>query len=405
MSKRINGEGTIRQRSSGIWEARLAYTDDDGVSDRQSFYGKTRAEAKRKLDEARRRLEAGDPARDAALTVGEWCDQWMATTLAASSRKPSTKQTFRVILNSYVKPTKLGRTALPGLRPSVVDAWLMELRAMTKKRKGDDGEVVWVRRLSETSMVKVFRCLSVALDGAVRDKRLARNPLASAEVPKVERREARYLTAAQTLAILAAAKQASAERRGHGDVSSASYPLLALIAAMGMRKGEALALKWADVDLKDATITIRGTLTRIDGELVVTAPKTARSRRMLTVSPGVVELLKSWRRKRAALQLRAGSEWVESDYVFTTEAGRPVDPSSALRVFKVAAARAGVEGATIHSLRHAAATAMINAGNPITAVSSALGHARTSITVDVYGHAGAEAQAAALADSAAAIGL
>ncbi|GAA1951130.1 site-specific integrase [Microbacterium deminutum] len=402
MNKRLNGEGTFRQRPNGSWEARVAYTDDDGTTKRLSFYGKTRAEAKAKLDEAAKRIEAGDPARDAAFTVSEWCERWLSTTLAASARKPTTKSTFATVLRTYISGCRIGRIPLSKLRPSHVDAWLVELRTLTKTIEGADGERVETRRLTESTIRKAWNCLSVALDGAVRDKALARNPLKVGEAPVPEHHEARFLTAEETTAILAAAK--AMDDAPHGR-QSAAYPLLAFIAATGVRKGEALALRWDAVDLDAGTAKIVGTLSRLSGELVITSPKTVKSRRTLTLSPGVARLLRSHRTAQLEARLAAGSLWQDSGHVFTTVTGRPVDPSTALRSLKAAAAKAGVQGAAVHTLRHTAATAMLEAGVPLAAVSMALGHARSSITADVYAHATVGAQEAAMRAAAAAVGL
>lgn len=90
MRKRFNGEGTFRERPDGRWEGRLAYTDDDGVRRRLSFYGSSEADTRKKVRTAARRLEEGETAKDSAVTVAAWCDEWCRTTLEASSRKPTT---------------------------------------------------------------------------------------------------------------------------------------------------------------------------------------------------------------------------------------------------------------------------------------------------------------------------
>lgn len=172
-----------------------------------------------------------------------------------------------------------------------------------------------------------------------------------------------------------------------------------------MRKGEALALRWTDVNLNASTAKITGTLSRAKGHLIVTTPKTPRSRRTLTLSAGVVQLLRSHRVQQLEARLAAGSVWEDSGHVFTTITGQPVDPSTALRSLKLAASRAGVKGAAVHTLRHTAATAMLEAGVPLAAVSAVLGHSRASITADVYAHATVTAKDAAMQAAAAAVGL
>ena len=140
-----------------------------------------------------------------------------------------------------------------------------------------------------------------------------------------------------------------------------------------MRRGEALALRWEDVDLEAGVLRVRGTLSRVDGELVRTNPKTAKSTREIPVTPGVVALIRSHRDAQAAERTWAESTWEESGYVFTTEFGRPIDPRSLFRAFVAAVKRSGVdpEGAGLHTLRHSAAAfpacaATLRSGRPVT---------------------------------------
>lgn len=125
-----------------------------------------------------------------------------------------------------------------------------------------------------------------------------------------------------------------------------------------MRRGEALALRWEDVDLEAGVLRVRGTLSRVDGELVRTNPKTAKSTREIPVTPGVVALVRSHRDAQAAERTWAESTWEESGFVFATEFGRPIDPRNLFRAFVAAVKRSGVdpEGVGLHTLRHSVAT-------------------------------------------------
>jgi integrase len=399
MSKRHNGEGTFTQRKNGTWQARLSYIDDDGVSHRLSFYGRTQTEAARKLREARKRIEAGDPAKDAAVTVARWCDMWCATTLEASSRKPTTKALMRTLIGSHIKTAKIGAVPLAKLRPSHVDAWVLELRSKTRTMDG-----IAVRALSDSTVQRVFRVLRVVIDGAVRDKLLAVNPVAKVEQPAAERHEARVLAPAEVAAILTQAKAMDNERKA-GESATHWHALFATIAATGLRKGEALALRWDDVDLPAGTIAVRGTLSRVAGALIVTTPKTRSSRRVLAPSEGVMRMLRAHRLAQLEDRMRAGSVWAGSGHVFASAAGTPIDPRNVLRSFTAACARANVSGATVHTLRHSAATAMLDDGVHLKAVSQLLGHAGTQITADTYAHLTASTARKAMDGLGVALGL
>ncbi len=136
-------------------------------------------------------------------------------------------------------------------------------------------------------------------------------------------------------------------------------PVLVLIAATGLRRGEVLALRWDRVNLTNGSLRIAATLGRVGDELVITEPKTERSRRTVPLSPAIV---------------------------FTTEFGGRVDPRNVLRTIEIAASKAGVENVGVHTLRHSAAVGWLDAGVHIKAVADLLGHSSISITGDIDGH-------------------
>jgi integrase len=209
----------------------------------------------------------------------------------------------------------------------------------------------------------------------------------------MKRHEARHLTAAEVARVLEAAE------------GSRYHDLLVLIAATGLRRGEAGALRWSDIDLDAGTLTVRGTLSRVDGELVVTEPKTERSRRTLPLSPSIVAMLRRHRKAQLAERLHAGSVWVDTGHVFATESGTPVEPRNIYRALAVAAEKAELENVGVHTLRHSAATAWLENGVHIKAVSDLLGHSSIAVTGDIYGHVSDDTSRAAMDVLSDALGL
>jgi integrase len=376
MAKNANGEGSIYKRTRDgkvvRYEGAINYTADDGNTKRHTIYGRTRADVRDKLRKARERLDAGAPVRDAKRTVADWLAQWCATTLAASDRKESTRELYARLCEKHLEPAPFGAIRLDKLRPSDIEALVLAMRAEIKPAKTEGAEPV--RALSDSTIRSTYTVLRAGLDGAVRDGLIARNPAAVVKRPGVARWEAKHASAVDVTKILVAAE-------------GLRYRfVLVLIAATGLRPGEALALRWSDVDLDGAVLVVRGTLGRVGGRLVITEPKTERSRRTVPLTPALVSMLRTHRRQQAAERLHAGNQWRDSGLVFATEFGTPVEPRNILRTIELAAEKAGLEGIVVHTLRHSAAVAWLESGVHIKAVADLLGHSSIAVTGDIYGN-------------------
>ncbi len=365
MSKNANGEGSIypwkKNGKRAGYKGAISYRDEYGAAKRYVAYGRTRKEVRGKLDKARQRLDEGAPVKDSKQAVGEWLTYWRATGLAASNRKESTKVLYGTLARKHLEPPPFGAIRLDLLKPSDIDAMLLALRQRDKP-------------LADSTVFNIYTVLRAALDGAVRDNLIARNPAAQVDRPLVPKKEARHISAADLAKLLAAA-----DGLRYRDV-------LVLIAGTGLRRGEAVALSWSNVNLDGGTIRVEATLSRVGKELLITEPKTDRSHRTVPLSPAVVALLKTQKARQAAERLRAGNQWTDTGLVFTTELGTAVDPRNILRTVELAAKKAGIDKTGVHTLRHSAATGWLESGVHIKAVSDLLGHSSISVTGDVYGH-------------------
>jgi integrase len=369
--RRGNHEGSNPfQRDDGRWQVLVRYTDQYGLTKRATVYGKTAPDAREKAGEVLARLTEGLPARDKKTTLETFTREWIASALAASDRKATTKTMYAGVARVHIVGSHIGGLALDKVRPMHVEGWIVGLRA-----KG----------LSESTVRSAYTILRAILDTAVRDGALARNPAAAVKRPKVTAKESVFLTPEQVRALLGAAKK------------SRYADLFTLLVNTGLRRGEALALRWSDIDHEEKLLRVRGTLARVDGDLIVTSTKTAKSRRSIPLSDGAESLLKEIRKQQLMDRLKAGSVWHQTGYVFTTEDGRPCDPRNALRALKSAATKMGMTGVGLHTLRHSAATAMLTNGVPLKVVSEILGHASIVITADIYGHVSPDVSREALA--------
>jgi integrase len=405
MGKRIATEdGTYRvegkQRpGDGSWRKTAAGWALDRMYDGQRLHvtARTQNEARKAMRELVKRIDAGLPPRDATITFGAWLAEWRGDMLDArqSKRGPlkiTTKDTYRTLSQTHV----LGRDAdakkkleaipadpiseipLDRLKASDIDRLMVRMKAKGK---------------SDSSRRQVYHIVRIALEAARRDRLIAINPAADADRPVVEAHEAKYLSPADVLRLLEAAR----DLRYH--------EVLALVAVTGLRRGEALALRVKDLDLVSGVASVRGTLARVGGKLVVTTTKTKGSTRKVVLVPAVVDMLARLADKRDREREHAGNLWTDTGFVFTTETGQPVDPRNVFRTMQAAAKKAKIEGIGIHTLRHSVATGMMDSGENVKVVSGLLGHSSAEITLDTYTHETPEAQRRAVESWAAKIGL
>lgn len=172
--------------------------------------------------------------------------------------------------------------------------------------------------------------------------------------------------------------------------------ILTVIATTGLRKGEALALHWEDVDFEQRTIRVRRTLSRVNGALIRTEPKTEKSKRSVPLRSAAERVLREHRQAQREEKIKAANVWADTGFVFTTETGHPMDPRNVLRAITTAAKKVGLVGVNVHTLRHSAATYWLENGVHLRAVADLLGHSSTRITGDIYAHTSDEAASKAM---------
>lgn len=338
--RRGPGEGTIGQRPDGRYYAAIMR---DGR--RTWVYGRSRADVRRKLE----RVRAG-PELGPSPTLRDWYAQWLEQ--VRRTRSHGTYLEYAQVARHHILPV-VGSIRVSRLQPRDVSRVL----AATE-------------HLSPSTRRKALSALSGALEAAVRhDPPLAaRNVARAVSWPATRRVEASALSVADARRLLAAAGPDAA--------------LYALALAYGMREGEILGLRWADVDLDAGVLTIRMQAQR--GQLVPL--KTARSRRTLHLGAWLVDLLSAQRRAVQDRRLVAGERWREHDMVFPSSVGTVRRAGDFIRDWHRLLAMAGFERVRFHTLRHTAASLLLAEGQSLFEVSLTLGHASIATTANIYGH-------------------
>ena len=361
--KRANGEGNIRKRSDGRWEGRYTagYDPQTGKRIIKNVLGKTQAEVKAKLAKALEDSKGLDIVRTDEYTVAEWLRLWYEL-YAEPNVRPTTAASYRRNIELHVIPhigdIKLNRLTSRELQKFYKD--LLENGRLREAQKEKNPG------LSNSTVRGIHMMLHNALDRAVRERLILRNPTEDCIIPKLGKKEMKILRPEDIKAYLAAA-----ERRG-------VLPMFYLELVSGVRKGELVALLWDDLDIEQRTISVsKQALSRPGGEIVVNRPKTENSIRAISIPQEAVDLLVEEHQKHP-----------DNPYMFPSpKTGGMYYPDSVVNLHKKLLQDAGLGYIRFHDLRHTFATMALQNGVDVKTVSAMLGHYDAGFTLRTYTHA------------------
>lgn len=349
--RRGRSEGSLYQRADGLWVAsmRLGYSGSRAV--RKTKYAKTKQDAQAKLLTMQQRALTGTEARASRVTFEAFADRWLQDYVRLQCRE-TTFALYASLLKNHVIP-HIGSARLQRITPEILQALYSQLER--------DGASPRLRQMVHARLHKLF--VMAKKWGIV-----SQNPCDSVDQPLAPKRAIRYYDADQAKAFLEATRD-----NPYG-------ALYALAIGTGIRQGEAFALRWEDVDLRNGTISIRHTLQDIGGHTALKEVKTEKSRRMVVLPEFALEALRNHR--KAGLSGGGSTDWV-----FPNTSGGPLRKSNFIRrQFKPALRRAGLPEIHFHGLRHTAATLLLIRGTNPKVVQEMLGHSKVGMTMDTYSH-------------------
>lgn len=364
---------SVYKRGSS-WAAQIDLDRIDGKRRRRYLGGfNTKKEAEAALRKAEYERDSGIDIHPKKVTVGELVQRYIDDR-RANGRGAKTLERYDDLLRLQIKP-HMGATAVAKLRPAHISALLASLR----KNGGKGGS-----QLAPKSIKHVYGLLRAALRWGVQMQLLVRNPADAVTPPHVPKSRARALTQDEVSRLIQVANS----------TPWAHFFTLAL--TTGARRGELAALKWSDVDLDDATVTIHSSLSQTRNGVTVKSTKTEHVR-IVPLSRLGIRSLRAQRAAQAQEKLRAGAAYDDSGFVFANPLGGHLIPVSISNAFNRIARDAKISTTRLHDLRHTTATWLITEGVDIRTVGAVLGHTAASTTLNTYSHAVANAQAAAVA--------
>jgi integrase len=370
--------GHIRERSPGHWAIILDARDPEAGKRKRkwhSFRG-TKREAQVECSKLIAAISGGtyvDPSRQ---TVAQFLDRWL--THMVTQLSPRSHERYTEIVKKNLEPA-LGAAKLRELRAAqIAEAYSKALAGGRRDGKGG---------LSANTVVYMHRVLKQALKQAVTWRELARNEAADVKPPKVERKTMKVLDVDQTANLLETAR-----------ATGLFMPILLGITT-GMRRGEIVALRWRNVDLDRAQLSIEESAEQTKTGVRYKPPKNGKGR-TIALPATVVEELRTHRHKQAEELLKLGIR-LNDTFVITQADGHPLQPRSLTHAFALFLAEHKLPRIRLLDLRHTHATAMLKARVHPKVVQERLGHSTIAITLDIYSHVleGMQEDAAQLVDA------
>ena len=361
-------KGSIRRRSKGSWEVCLDVGRDPVTGKRLRQFETVKGskkDAQKRLHELLHTREQGTYIKPTKLTVAQFLEEWLQDYVRTNTA-PRTAERYQEIVRVHLIPA-LGSLPVVALQPHHIQKYYAQALE-TGRRDGKGG-------LSAQTVHHHHRVLYEALKYGVKHGILIRNVAEAVDAPRPEHRELSILRSNEIRLILDATN------------GTPYYAIFFALAYTGLRRSELLGLRWADIDLEKATLSVVQTLHQLrGGKYIFREPKSKRSRRQIALSPKLAIMLWEHRFKQEQAWILLGKPLLPTDLVFSHPDGRPIRPDNVTRAFNTIVRSLGLKGVRLHDLRHAHATILLEEGVHPKVVQERLGHSSVSTTLDIYSH-------------------
>ena len=358
--RRRHGDGSLHLRKDGRWEGRYVIgRDEKGFPITKNVLARTKNECAAKLAQLREILK--EPALNQPkprILLADWLDLWYQGYKKPNLR-PNTQMSYERRIYQHIIPA-LGGIQLDKLTTGDIQQFYTHLkqngRLLRKELYGEG--------LSDQTVRGIHTTLHAALDKAVEEKLIFRNPADSCKFPPAKSREMKVLAPEEIQRLLIQAKE------------DGCYELLLLELATGLRRGEILALQWDDLNFRTGALRVERQVHRVKEELVVSPPKTKAGNRTVLLPTPVLNVLKAYKKT-------VHSRWM---FPSPVKVDSPMDPAAVRKRLQTVLERAECKRLRFHDLRHTFATVSLEHGVDIKTLSTINGHGSSTTTLNTYTH-------------------
>ena len=369
--------GSIRREDNGSFTFQFWYRDPDSGRrrnvKRRGF--STKKDASREMRRMQVQYEQSGPELGSRMPLGAYLHLWFEEQRVGKA--PSTNERYWNAIEKHLAP------ALGGLLLGSIPVLRVEKFLHSKLESG----------LSEETVNGFYRVLNTAMKDAVRWGYLASNPLLRVSPPRRRHGEVQVMALEEQGAVARLLDEECAPGSGfvrRNGVLNAymNRVLFHLVAATGMRRGEAGALRFDDVNDQEKTISLRRSVSTKDGRPFVKSPKTQRSLRVVDVDEVLLGSIAEYAQVMAEHRELLGPAWNREGWLFVSRTGDLLAPRALNSRFSGMLERAGLGDRDygLHTLRHTHISQLLMRNVPPLVVSRRAGHASVATTMNLYGH-------------------